>query len=187
MANIDPVVYSVSPTITIPRRYGLTTYSTMADPVSTTLTMAESVGSTDALADTLRKVLADMLTSTDSRVTAAMIKALTDSTTLSDMLVIAARLQLSDSLDSPRDALTRRVTKVIQDILLLQDWLSIRLTKANIWTQQIKVIATPTLYGQRMYGQPLYSGIGIPNIWNTTPVTPANSGWKSFNQLEPMD
>jgi hypothetical protein len=71
----------------------------------------------------------------------------------------------------------------LQDILLLQDWISVRLTKPNLWSVKQIVVPVSTLYGRTLYGVSPYSSIKmIP--WQTARAKPTNGGWKSFNELQ---
>lgn len=231
MSSLNPVLYGN-------RLYGRTLYSENPDPVTTTLTMTDSVSSADALNDTIDKVLAEIVTLTDAAlrkvnkpladtttVTDAIMKSLShtlaDSVTPSDAIAKSARKPMADSVTATdafifnftkvlADSLTltdadlktvRRtltdalsvqdspisvvITKALSDILLLQDWLSLRLFKPSTWTVNVVKVPSSTLYGRVLFGRKLYSGEGGSAVtWNSQKPVQPNQGWKSFNQLE---
>lgn len=231
MSVLTPVLYGN-------RLYSKTLYSDNPDPVTTTLTMSESVGATDAIVDTIDKVLLDLVSMTDAALKSAnkpladtqtiadavaksLQHALSDSVTLSDAKTTTGTKALPDSMtftesfithfvkvlsdtvnlvDSDQEFVTRiltdaltvqdstiqfTITKALNDILLLQDWLSLRLQKPGLWTVNMPVAASSSLYGRILFGRKLYSGQGGSSVtWNTQKVVQPNSGWKSYNQLE---
>jgi len=232
MSSLNPVLYGK-------RLFGRTLYSANPDPVTFNLNLSESVGATDALVDSVNKVILDLVTATDAALKSVS-KPLADSTTITDAVtkslqhVLADAVTPSDSaitttgtkrlpdsltitesfistfvkvladtvnlMDSDQEQVTRiltetlavqdsviqvTITKALADILLLQDWLSLRLQKPNLWTVNVAVAPSPSLYGRILFGRKLYSGQGGSSVtWNTQAVVRPNAGWKSFNQLE---
>lgn len=164
--------------------------------------LADTQTITDAVAKSLQHVLADAITPSDATTTTGT-KALPDSITITEAFISTFVKILADTvnlMDSDQefvtriltDALTIRdsviqitITKALNDILLLQDWLSLRLQKPNLWTVNVATVPSPSLYGRILFGRKLYSGQGGSSVtWNTQAVTRPNAGWKSFNQLE---
>lgn len=231
MSVLNPVLYGN-------RLYGRETYSANADPVTTTLTMADSVSSADAYADTVNRLLADVMTVTEATlksvnkpmadsmtltdaITKSLSHALAETVTPTDAMTKSARKPMADSIaftesfvtsfvkilsdtvtitETESDFVARvltdslsvqdgfvtvTITKVLNDILLLQDWLSLRLSKPNTWTVNVPKIASETLYGRVLFGRKLYSGQGGSSVtWNSQKPVQPNNGWKNFNELE---
>lgn len=161
--------------------------TTISDALAKSLShaFADSVTASDAKTITATKALADSISFTSALVT-TFVKHLADSVTLTDSEQAAITHILMDSLLVQDSVITFTFTKALADILLLQDWLSLRLSKPSQWTVNVPAIPSSTLYGQILFGRKLYSGQGGTSaIWNTQPVVqPNTNGWKSFNQLE---
>lgn len=260
MSALNPVLYGQ-------RLYGRNLYSANPDPVTTTLSMSESVGSTDALVNDATKALAELITFLDSltksatkplsdtvsttetltklvtrlladtttladsvghivrkslderdifitptlygtslygrslysasvdetnpsvrvvdQLVVSIQKLLSDTTTMSDSVIHTIVKALSDNMTLTDSGIIVVLTKAFNEILLLQDWLSIRLQKPNLWNVSVVVTPSLSLYGRILFGRKLYSGQGGSSVtWNTQPVVRPNAGWKSFNQLE---
>ena len=177
---------------------------------STSTTLIDSVTLTDAITTSFGKALSDSITVSDSTVEKTGTKALSDNITLAESFITNFVKELSDTItltDTQVFAITRTLsdnilvqdsvilttmTMALQDMLLLQDWLSIRLSKPNIWTVKQTQIPVSSLYGIILYGRSLYSGLGGAN-WQTVKPTFTQgtkgkpNSWKSFNELEPHD
>jgi hypothetical protein len=178
---------------------------------NTSTTLIDSVTLTDAITTSFGKALSDTITVSDSTVEKTGTKALSDSVTLAESFITNFVKVLSDTItltDTEVRAITRTLsdsilvqdsvilttmTMALQDILLLQDWLSIRLSKPNIWTVKQTQVPTMSLYGIILYGRSLYSGIGgtpwqtIKPTFSKGPTNGKPNSWKSFNELESHD
>lgn len=175
---------------------------------SATRSLADNIALSDAITSSFGKALSDAITVSDSALTTTGTKALTDSVTLADAFVTALTRTLADTItlsDSDLKSITKALndailvtdstilatmTMALQDILLLQDWVSIRLAKPNIWSVKQTQVPVSSLYGSILYGRSLYSGNGgvpwqtvKPTFTRNMPNGKPNS-WKSFNELE---
>jgi hypothetical protein len=170
--------------------------------------LIDSITLTDAITTSFGKALNDTITVTDSTVTTTGTKALSDAITLSDAFITnyvktlsdtitlsdaavrAIQRTLSDAIRVEDSTILTTMTVALDDILLLQDWISIRLSKPNIWGVQQQRVPVSSLYGIILYGRSLYSGTGgIP--WQTQgpafskgPINGKPNSWKSYNELE---
>ena len=94
---------------------------------------------------------------------------------------------LDDSLSSSDDLTQKTVVRRFSDVLLIQDWLSIRLQKPSIWTTPQLGLPSSTggvLYGRVTYGSVVYGSLPR-TFWASEPVTtPSVNGWRNYNQLE---
>ena len=175
---------------------------------SASTTLIDSVTLTDAITTSFGKALSDAITVSDSAITTTGTKSLNDSITLGESFITNFVKMLSDTItlsDAQLSAITRvlndnilvedsviltTMTVALQDMLLLQDWISVRLSKPNIWTVKRTQVPTMSLYGIILYGRSLYSGTGgVP--WQTVkpaftngPINGKPNSWKSFNTLE---
>jgi hypothetical protein len=233
MSQLTPVLYGN-------RLYGQETYSENADPVTTVLTISDSVSSADAFNDTVNKLLEEVITATevalnninkpltdtttvtdaftatlaqllsetitpsDSAITttgtkpvidgialsesfvSTFVKILSDSVTMTDLDQKFVTRIVYDSLTVFDSNITVTITKALTDILLLQDWLSLRLSKPNNWIVNTTPIPVSTLYGRVLFGRSLYGQSNNRTPWNTTKPTLINPGWRNYNQLEEM-
>lgn len=151
---------------------------------SSTRTLSESITPTDLVLHAIRKPMADSIAFTESFVT-SFVKYLSDTVTLMDsdqeniMRILTELLSVQDSI------ITIIFTKGFNEVLLIQDWLSLRLSKPGIWTINVPIVPSNTLYAQTLYGYKLYAGQGGNTTpWNTQQVVQQNPGWKSYNELE---
>jgi hypothetical protein len=174
--NQQPLIDSITLTDAITTSFG--------KALSDTITVSDST-----IAKTGTKALSDAIVLSDAFIT-EFVKVLSDTVTLSDVALKAIQRTLSDSIQVSDSTILATVTLALQDILLLQDWISIRLSKPNLWSVQQQRVPVSSLYGIILYGRSLYSGTGgIP--WQTQapsftkgPVNGKPNSWKSYNQLE---
>lgn len=158
-------------------------------PETFTLPFEEIVSESDVSVYNTTLALLDTLAGTDTIVSLyTLVEA--DLITLSDVESFLTTKVLSDSLSSPIDSISISFTKSLSDVLLMQDWISIRLYQPGIWTTPI--IGLPlstdgTMYGTTQYGKVVYGNLAN-TVWSAqAPTTPSVNGWRSYNQLESMD
>jgi len=159
---------------------------TLSDIIASSLekTLSDAISNADSLVSDVNKPLLDYVSFTDALVT-NLTKALTDSIGLSEVAALNVTRSLSDVFSSTDSVIVVIVTKTLQDILLLQDWVSLRLSKPNIWTVTVPQLVFSSLYGRALYGRSVYSSQGRIIPWLTVKPAATNGGWKSFNELEP--
>jgi hypothetical protein len=170
--------------------------------------LIDSITLTDAITTSFGKALNDTITVTDSTITTTGTKGLNDSITLGESFITNFTKVLADTItltDAQLFAITRTLndsilvedstilttmTVALDDILLLQDWISIRLSKPNLWSVQQQRVPVSSLYGIILYGRSLYSGSG-GTPWETLkpsfskgPTNGKPNSWKSYNELE---
>jgi hypothetical protein len=144
---------------------------TLADSIAKTakISVSDVQALSDTVAHTIHKALSETITSTDS-------KALIISRVLSEFVnVMDAGIVLT-------------ITKGLNEILLVQDWISIRIEKPQLWTTGAKpLVAYSSLYGRPLYGVEIYSGL-FATVWiSIKPTQPSVNGWRNLNQLETDD
>lgn len=139
--------------------YGPTTYSVNYDNMNT------SVYVSDALLKSVSKLLAD-------------------TTTLSDTQVRVVTKALSDLIQTIDSQVIINLTVALNDILLLQDWISLRLSKPQLWNVNTNIVVPDSLYGIILYGSNVYSGINTQKWVVNNPRATRNGNWRSFNELE---
>lgn len=138
---------------------------TLADSIAKTskLKPSELMALSDTFSKTVRKALSETITTSDA-------KAFTVSKLLSEFI---------NSMDSP---IILTVLKALMDIILIQDWISIRLMQPTIWTTaQNPPVGYSSLYGRTLYGVKLYSGLHA-TVWIAIKPTVAGNGWTNFNE-----
>lgn len=101
------------------RLYGRTLYSENFDPTTTTLSFSESVGATDALTDSVNKVLLDLVSMTETALKKAS-KPLADTQTITDAVAKSLQHTLADTL-TLSDAKTTSGTKVLPDSMTITE------------------------------------------------------------------
>jgi hypothetical protein len=162
----------------------------LADSVSFSDTLAKNLTQVlndntvlaDLYAVTATKSLSDNVTLSEV-LTTLLTKVLADTITLSDSKTIVSYKVLTDAVASVDSTIITTFTKSLQEILLLQDWISVRLSKPQIWQVSRVIVPTDTLYGRVLYGVMPYSAIGLKPWISIKPVS-GNSSWKSYNELE---
>jgi hypothetical protein len=184
---------------------------TLTDEALKTVThqpLVDSITLADAITTSFGKVLSDTITVSDATVTKTgekslndaivltdafiteFVKTLSDTITLSDAAIRAIQRTLNDSIRVEDSTILATVTLALQDILLLQDWISIRLYKPSIWTVKQTKVPVSSLYGIILYGRSLYSGTGgapwetVKPSFSKGPKNGKPNSWKSFNELE---
>jgi hypothetical protein len=103
--------------------------------------------------------LSDSVTNTDTKPVTVTKPLTIELLTLTDSFVNRPNKVLAEALNTQDSTLSIFTVKAITDILLLQDWLSMRLRPANIWRNSNQLSgsvtvarsAIPTLYGTVMY------------------------------------
>lgn len=125
--------------------------------------------------------LADMLVTTG-------VKPLADSTTLADQIAKLAQIAIADALTILEGAgaippIVIQATKVLTDFILLKEWITITLKRADPWaispvTTKVVPLFGPTLFGQVLFGYTpsiVWSNPRTANSWTT-----ANPTYPSF-------
>lgn len=101
-------------------------------------------------------------------------KVLSDTLTMSEQRAFIVARNLSDALQIVDNAVAIHQDKGFFDFILLQDWISVRLEKANIWNVPVSNEETIPLYSQVLYSQSLY-GQTPTVVWgNDEPNVPEN-------------
>lgn len=115
--------------------------------------------------------LTETITVLDSVVNFLATKILTDTASLTDLRIFIVSRSLLDTFSIIDSPVVVRQTKGLSDFIILNEWLSIHLNKAEIWTVPPTISTTSgilDLYGSFLYSKMLYSD--IPEVsWNTTP------------------
>lgn len=126
----------------------------------------DSVFMTDVTAIKVVKALSDAFSITDSLVKISAIKSLSDATTMTEARLFRLHSVLADSLVMLENR-TINGKKGLTDFIILNEWISIVLAKANIWsTQSAQQPHTQdnTLYSVPEYNEDLYSA-GPVTTW----------------------
>lgn len=146
------------------RLYSQETYSSNEDPESLSILLSDSTPMTESTVDSINQVLADALSSSDALITLS-IAALSDTITITEQDLFQIQAYLSDSINilDSRVAILR--TKPITDFIILNEWISIVLAKANIWATQSAQSSTTT--DEVLYSIPEYDR----NLYSSSPIT----------------
>jgi hypothetical protein len=152
------------------RLYDQVTYSTNQDSQTLTANLSDSVPLSDSRLFDLAHGLADTLILSDIAVTRSSIKALLDTLILTDSHTFIDARMLADFLILS-DLIVRIATKTTSDFIILNEWLSITLIKADIWTlaspePDLETVFAPPLYGKVLYSKTLYGGASFTD-WTT--------------------
>jgi len=142
--------------------------------------LSDSFGMTES--DTIHayKVITDSLLTIDSLATIGN-KPLADSMTVSDTYANLVTKALSDAFTILESRLTVNAVKNLTDFLLLKEWITITLKRANPWVDNTAATTTVPLYGRTQYGRALY---GYTPITTWRKPTTANS-WTTGNPTYP--
>lgn len=161
MAITAPVLYSE-------RLYGEATYSSTLDAQTLSVVLSDTATLSDSLADSITKVLADVATITDILITTTGTKRLSESVSMAEVTAFSAHHLFEDTMILI-DSTHLTGIKSLSDFILLNEWLSVKLNRANIWTTQSAALSTEsdlTIYAEPQYSVPLYSGDSA-TVWVT--------------------
>lgn len=145
----------------------------------------DAIISADSITKTAKLSKQELVILTDTFVR-EVVKVLSDTVTSTDIKLFNISKALSEFINSTDSSIVLTISKALTDIVLIQDWISIRLMKPQIWTvAQAPLIGYSTLYGRQLFGIPLYSGLSAI-VWigfqaRNTPVT--GNGWTNFNEM----
>lgn len=111
------------------RLYDAPTYSTNQDPESLSANLADSA----TLTDTGFQFLADALSILENAITVNGIKRLADSMSMTEAQLISAVKLLTDSTTVTDAVLHIAQIKALTDFIVVKDWVSLNLDRADIW------------------------------------------------------
>lgn len=106
------------------------------------------------------KTLSDLFIVTDSLISVSALKMLSDSSTLSEQRLFQLHTTLAESLSILDNRIQISQTRSITDFIILNEWISIVLGKANIWATQgaqTNSSGKNVLYDVPEYSKDLYS------------------------------
>lgn len=109
-------------------------------------------------------------------------KLLSETTTLSDAQLIYVTKAFSELVETIDSQVVLNLTVALNDILLLQDWISIRLSKPQLWNVQTTVVVPDSLYSYILFGRNVYSGLNTQK-WIVNQPNSRRGNWRSFNEL----
>jgi hypothetical protein len=159
--------------------------ATMSETLAKALvkaTMTESLSMTDARVIAAVKALSDLMMLSDSLVTTG-IKALTESATLTEGFLVSFLVEMSDDLLIDDAAVRIQQIKGLSDFILLNDWLELKLNKADVWDSHAAFGTRPSqihLYGPGVYYGVDYYGSNPTVIW--LPITANSTIWQTTEQ-----
>ena len=157
--------------------FGAPTYSTNLDPESFELDLSEIAN----LQDTGFQLLEDAISIIEDAIAKGAVKPLADSVSMTEDQFMSAVKALTDAIVAA-DGVEFDQIKGLSDFILIKDWLSIRITKANIWQ-------TTPAFGFRpsnihLYGPGVFYGVDYyaanPTV-NWLLSVRNSSNWKNFN------
>lgn len=134
-------------------------------PQTYSLTLADSMSETDAELFSTIKVLADTVTLTEAQAK-TLSHAFSDSVTASSAIAKTLTKVFSESASVSDSSLTFTI-KSLTDFLVLKEWISIRLTKALVWTNPTaNANLHDTLWGKYLFATQLFGGVKPASTWN---------------------
>lgn len=123
--------------------------------------LTESVSESESFAIKLARIFAETQASTDAR-SNAVGKALAETVTLTETRAMSVASVFLDTLTIVDNSVHIVQTKGFGDLVLIKEWIGLKLTRANPWIEPSVIPASFTLFGQPLYGQKLFA---------TTPTT----------------
>lgn len=138
-------------------------------PQAYSLTLAESMSETDAELFSTVKALNDTVTLSESQAK-TLSHAFSDTLTASSAIANTLTKVLMESA-SVSDSTVKFTIKDLTDFLILKEWISIRLTKALVWTNpSVNANLHDTLWGKYLFGTQLFGGVKPVSTWNAGPT-----------------
>jgi len=141
---------------------------------------SDSISLSDSEVLLNKKVLQDTISALESIITTIGIKALLETLTLTESRFFQTSRILLETLVLHELSITVHESTTLADFTILNEWLSLKLNRANIWTSKSAsetVNAILEIYDKSLYDKPLYSGMAgidwiIPNNDSATWINP---------------
>lgn len=170
MANLTQVLFGN-------RLFGAVTYSENYDPQTFAVPLSETQATVDVDAIEAKVPLADTQSSSDSK-TAVFGKVFSETQASVDAKTFNGTQHFTDSLLPADQNVAVRMNKGFSEFFILQEWIQIKLIRANVWSSPSATSVTQTLYGRPLFGQRLFSATP-GTIW--TKDTTRQRNWTNLD------